>query len=285
MTYFADEVAAALGAIGLKGFWRATSPLAAARYGLVGPNVVQATFFGFSPVLVNKVIPSAWQQASPSEAMATATTPSRRCSSGCWATPSRPRGAHCSRSGRRLQATRWSGRPLYAAHAGMVPPSSLTMRLWWACTLLREHRGDGHIAALVAAGVDGCMANVLAVAEGVVPADRQQTVQGWSDEDWAAAAAWVAALPDPVASRPPSRPHRCAGHAAPVDAPQARAGSPTCAPGSTRWSGGRLFRAVPIQPVRRDPGEASRLAGVSQPRGVTVFCCPAHGWSSLGAAS
>jgi hypothetical protein len=34
-------------------------------------------------------------------------------------------------------------------------------RLWHAATLLREHRGDGHIAALVAEGIGGTESHVL----------------------------------------------------------------------------------------------------------------------------
>jgi hypothetical protein len=45
-------------------------------------------------------------------------------------------------------------------------------RLWHAATLLREHRGDGHVAALVAEGIGGTECHVLhALAEGV-PAER-----------------------------------------------------------------------------------------------------------------
>jgi hypothetical protein len=51
---------------------------------------------------------------------------------------------------------------------------------------LREHRGDGHVACLVSAGLDGCEANVLAAAAGVVKAETQKTVRGWSDQEWAA---------------------------------------------------------------------------------------------------
>jgi hypothetical protein len=218
VTYFADEVAVALAGVGLKGFWRGYFAARGGPLGPAGANVVQATFFGFSPVLVNKVIPSAWQQASPSTAMAAR-------DDAVEAVLDRLLGDAVDESTVELMELAAAacertmvGRPLYAAHAGMVPPSSLSMRLWWACTLLREHRGDGHNAALLAAGVDGCMANVLAVAEGVVPAERQQTVRGWSDEDWAAAAARVAALPDPSAFRAAIEARTDALASAPVDA-------------------------------------------------------------------
>ena len=63
--------------------------------------------------------------------------------------------------------------------------------------MLREHRGDGHIAALVAAGVDGCEALALRVArgqaDGTGPTREQlQPARGWTDEEWDAAAGRLA---------------------------------------------------------------------------------------------
>ena len=66
-------------------------------------------------------------------------------------------------------------------------------RLWQLCTSLREHRGDGHVAALTAAGLDGLDAHVLIAAEqGNSPEDLQRT-RGWTADDWAAAVARRAA--------------------------------------------------------------------------------------------
>jgi hypothetical protein len=61
------------------------------------------------------------------------------------------------------------------------------MRLWHATTLLREYRGDGHSAALLAGGIDGCEAHVTLVGTGAVPREAIQPHRGWSDEEWEAA--------------------------------------------------------------------------------------------------
>lgn len=53
------------------------------------------------------------------------------------------------------------GRPLYAGMSALPWPQDPYGRLWHATTLLREHRGDSHVAACVAAGLDGIEANVL----------------------------------------------------------------------------------------------------------------------------
>jgi hypothetical protein len=53
------------------------------------------------------------------------------------------------------------GRPLFSALRSLPVPSSPGGRLWRAAELVREHRGDAHLAALVGAGLDAVEANVL----------------------------------------------------------------------------------------------------------------------------
>jgi hypothetical protein len=77
---------------------------------------------------------------------------------------------------------------LAAANAELPVSGEPLTRLWQAATLLREHRGDGHFAALAAAGLDGCEALVLRCAKDM-PRDLMQPVRGWTDEQWGAAAA------------------------------------------------------------------------------------------------
>ena len=184
VTYFAPEVAEALAGTGLRGWWRGYFAARAGPLGPAGPEVVQAIFHGFSPTLVARALPSAWEQVTPAAAMAARDGAVERVLADLAGPP--PVRAiellELATSGCEV-----AGRPLYAAHAARSWPDSPTLRLWWACTLLREHRGDGHVAALTAAGVDGCEANQLAVLDGAVPAERQQEVRGWSDEAWAAA--------------------------------------------------------------------------------------------------
>ena len=80
-----------------------------------------------------------------------------------------------------------AGRALAAATAAMPVPDEPHLALWHATTVLREHRGDGHVAALVAAGLDGCEAHVTQVASGAVPAEAIRPFRGWTDEQWDAA--------------------------------------------------------------------------------------------------
>ncbi|MER6476923.1 SCO6745 family protein, partial [Streptomyces filamentosus] len=58
--------------------------------------------------------------------------------------------------------------------------------LWQAATLLREHRGDGHLAALLGAGLDPAEALVSFAAIGAAP-EAVFASRGWTAEEWAAA--------------------------------------------------------------------------------------------------
>jgi hypothetical protein len=84
-----------------------------------------------------------------------------------------------------------AGRVLAAANAALPEPDEPLARLWQAATVLREHRGDGHVAALVGAGVTGCEA--LAWRAGIdLPRDLLQPARGWPDDEWRAATARLA---------------------------------------------------------------------------------------------
>src|SRR5204862_1973094 len=68
------------------------------------------------------------------------------------------------------------GRALYAGLRALDVPEDPVARLWHAASLLREHRGDGHNAALLAHGIGGTEAHVLlAIALGQRPAEFSRT--------------------------------------------------------------------------------------------------------------
>ena len=61
---------------------------------------------------------------------------------------------------------------MYAAPHALPMPEDPVARLWHAANMLREHRGDGHIAALVCERIGGTEAHVLsALASGIYPAE------------------------------------------------------------------------------------------------------------------
>ncbi|GAA2062781.1 SCO6745 family protein [Williamsia deligens] len=90
-----------------------------------------------------------------------------------------------------------AGRTLASAWAECPAPEHPGLRLWHAVSVLREWRGDGHVAALTAAGFDRVEAVVFHEASHPDPAVRKrglgkkisQLTRGWSDDDWSQARA------------------------------------------------------------------------------------------------
>jgi hypothetical protein len=185
VVYFAPEAARAFADLGLKGFWMGYFASRAAPLGAVPPDVVEATFFGFAPAMVRRAIPDAWSRADP-----TAVIDARRRAAGD--ALRRLLGDVDVRELADLtriaaEAAPVSGRPLFAAHRALAWPDDPVVQLWHAATLLREHRGDAHVAALVAEGLDGLDAHVLQSITGGIPRSALQPNRGWSDDEWAAA--------------------------------------------------------------------------------------------------
>jgi len=169
--YFAPEPRDAFRRAGLRGGWMGYFASRSAAMGPVPAEVVAATFYNFHPRMVHRAIPDAWGFATPAEVLAAryqgADAALGRLLGG-WADG--PEAAEAAALARRATEGRDpAGRPLFAAHATLPWPDRPHLALWHAATLYREFRGDGHVACLLAAGVDGCEANVLAAGAGKAP--------------------------------------------------------------------------------------------------------------------
>ena len=188
VVYFGDGIRERFDAIGLKGWWMAYFAHRSAALGTPDPKTVTALFHGFAPRLVERALPDAWSLADREEILAT-----RLQLAVDHLTPAIDPAAieaDVLRLAKDLEAIvdglDFAGRALAAAHASLPRPDSPIERLWSAATVLREYRGDSHVAILVAAGLDGAAANALAVADGRAPATQQQA-RGWNDDEWMAA--------------------------------------------------------------------------------------------------
>jgi hypothetical protein len=150
-----------------------------------------ATFYNFHPRLVHRAIPDAWGFATPAEVLAAryqgADAALRRLLGGWVDGPEAAEAAALARQA--MEGRDPAGRPLFAAHATLAWPEPPHLALWHAATLYREFRGDGHVACLLAADIGGCQAHVLAAGAGQLPGSFLREHRGWSEEDWAAAAA------------------------------------------------------------------------------------------------
>lgn len=191
----------------------------AAALGPVSAEVVIATFFNFWPGLVRPVIPRAWELAAPGRIldarMAAADAALRRGlgDEACASAEMGELGALLRRAAE-AAAGHPEGRPLFAAHAALDWPDEPHLVVWWAETLLREFRGDGHLAALVVEGVSAPEALVLHAASGDVPAAALQLTRAWPADAWTAAEAsleargWLDRTGDAPALTDAGRVHR-----------------------------------------------------------------------------
>jgi len=173
--YAAQEPAEALLALGLRNYWDTYFAGRAAPLGRDVPaDVVHAIFYNFAPGEAARHIPRVWDVITPLAALAArdrgCVAALRRMLGDLADDPSIARAADLAVKA--ATGTRTEGRPLYAALRTLPAPEQPLARLWYAANLLREHRGDGHIVALVANGIGGTEAHVLlALSEGM-PAEK-----------------------------------------------------------------------------------------------------------------
>ena len=189
VTYYAPETRDVTDALGLRGGWMSYFGCRAAPLGRVRAAVVTATFSNFHPAMVARSVPDVWDHATPEqllEARVTAVGDAlERILGDEVRAPALRRTAVLA--GSAADACDTVGRALAAANAGVERSSVPHLALWQALTTLREHRGDGHVVALVDRGIAPCEALVLQGATGRSPVDRLRAHRGWSESEWSEA--------------------------------------------------------------------------------------------------
>jgi hypothetical protein len=172
--YSADEPNEAMFALGFSNYWDTYFAGRAAPLGIVPAEVVDALFYNFAPGEVARHIPKVWRTTTPEAAIAArqagCTTALRTILGELVDAP-----AFARTTDLLLEAASSApveGRPMYAALRALPIPDDVVTRLFHAASLLREHRGDGHIAALVVEGVGGLEAHVLLALAMDMPAER-----------------------------------------------------------------------------------------------------------------
>lgn len=190
LVYFAPSTLDELKAAGFKGGWMGYFATRAAPMGPVPAEVVIATFFNFAPGMVRRSIPDAWSFSTPEAANAARFRAADLAMRGVLGdgvgSPDVAEAADLVR--RATEGCRPHGRPLFAGHVALPWPDEPHVALWHGATLIREHRGDGHVSALTAAGLDGLEAHLLAAAAGATSKEVILPFRGWTEEEWAAAA-------------------------------------------------------------------------------------------------
>lgn len=171
--YSAVEPDEAMYALGFTNYWDTYFAGRAAPLGSSVPaEVVHALFYSFAPGEVARHIPKVWTTTTPAAAIE-----ARRA--GCVMALRRILGERVESPAfaravelltRAATSAPLDGRPMYAALRALALPEEPVARLFHAASLLREHRGDGHIAALMAEGIGGLEAHVLVALDMGLPA-------------------------------------------------------------------------------------------------------------------
>ena len=225
--YSADEPNEAMFALGFTDYWDTYFAGRAAPLGLTSAEVVDALFYNFAPGEVARHIPKVWRTTTPDAAVA-----ARRL--GCAKAVRRILGEQVdspdfARATELLMkagtSAPFEGRPMYAALRALPIPDDEVARLFHAASLLREHRGDGHIAALVTEGVGGLEAHALCALDMDMPVEKFGRIQhlpaaqlaavtdgmlerglighdGWLSEQGRAVKQRVESLTDDLAAKP-----------------------------------------------------------------------------------
>jgi hypothetical protein len=188
IVYFAPEAPEHYKAAGLRGGWMGYFASRSAPMGAVSAGLVTAVFHSFQPAMVARAIPDAWSFSNLDLALSARTAAADAALRRLWGDELESAGmiATAAAAMSVARGLRGGGRPLYTATAALVEPEAAHLKLWHACTLLREHRFDGHVAALTVHNLDGLESLITALAAGSgmdVPTMRR--FRGWTEEEWA----------------------------------------------------------------------------------------------------
>ncbi|MFC4951218.1 SCO6745 family protein [Pseudonocardia sp. GCM10023141] len=190
VTYFAPEPKAACEELGTKGYWMSYFAQRAAPLGAAPPELITALFYNFSLGLVARAVPDVWALAGPEQYLevrlrAMDAALHRLAGAELLTSAGVAEAAEIAREAATAAPT--SGRALGAANAALDWPEAPHLQLWHAQTILRELRGDGHVAALLLAGLDPVETLVVFAADNGMDGTWLRERRGWSEPEWEAA--------------------------------------------------------------------------------------------------
>ena len=157
----------------------------------MGAGPVAAAFFNFHPDMVGRAVPGCWDVVAPETlCRVRAIAASEALGEVCRVEARSVLLAALPLLRRAVAACDGAGRVMGGANRSLWPHISTALgtgglgEVWQACTTLREHRGDGHVAALVVHGLSGLEAHVLAAGTKAIPVEVLRDSRGWSEQEW-----------------------------------------------------------------------------------------------------
>lgn len=181
--FFAPEVNEAYDRFGVPATRAGYFAARGSAFGPCRPELVVATFYVFAPSLVSAAVPAVWEAGTPEEWAAARADGVATRLHDVLGEPDVAEAVELAREA--CAGLSAAGRPVYGAWSAQPWPEDPLMQLWHAGLLLREHRGDGHVTALLSAGLDP----VEALVTGGLASNSLEfvrTTRGWSDEEWTA---------------------------------------------------------------------------------------------------
>jgi hypothetical protein len=189
--YFAPQAREEYAALGLNDRMQGYFTSRAAPMGAVSASVVIATFYNFDPDLVRRSMDGVWELVTAEQILdarlRAADRMIRHFAPDAVDSGDIVEAADLARRAALAACERPEGRPLFAGHVSLAWPHEPHLVLWHAQSLLREYRGDGHIAALAVEGLSGCEALVTHAAAGDVSAEILRATRQRTGDDWLAA--------------------------------------------------------------------------------------------------
>ena len=174
VNFFSDEPNQSMAALGFSNYWDGYFAGRAAPLGLVPAEVVHAAFYNFAEGEAARHIPEVWRTTTPEAAHLArqqgCVAALRRILGDLVDSPGLVRAAELLAKASVSAPT--EGRVMYAGLRTLPVPEEPVARLWHAANMLREHRGDGHIVALVSERIGGTESHVLSALDmGIFPAE------------------------------------------------------------------------------------------------------------------
>lgn len=189
VAYFDPVARSAAESLGIEGFWNNYVVMRAAPLGAVGPDLVRAVFYGFHHERIAATLPAAWTVTDPAAVLAARSAGVDAALRRLWGedTAENPDvQAAAELAWTAAQAAECAGRPLGAANQALPRPEAAHVALWQAATTLREHRGDGHVAALTVRRIHPVTAMLIKVGAGESEAEPLRLGRKWATFEWQA---------------------------------------------------------------------------------------------------
>ncbi len=187
--YRSRELIGRLAAVGIEARMATYLAQRSAPLGGAGPELVAATFYGFSPRAVAEHVPHVWEQAPAERVLELTLEAMQELFGRLFAS----HGAEVDELVRLLApiaaAHPLAGRPLAAAWASVPATGDPNVDLWLATCVIRESRGDGHLALLVAEGIGPLESHLITMGDRPASRSTLEVMRGWTLDEIDVAAA------------------------------------------------------------------------------------------------